>query len=207
MAYSEADKILTEVLLASPANAVAAELLAEYKPHETEQMDRQNSERLNRPKKVFDSVVAQSDDASLFEAYEIKSTKPAKDVELAIKNALQSGQPPFNVVSDTSPESETFSIEAGQEFSTALATSAGKRQIFIVGGQSKAGETQIYFKVLEYKTEAVNKFSIGALINAPVAVNYVPLNASRVTMTDAYKARIAEGIQIINERIHQATGE
>lgn len=205
--YIGADKILTAVLQALPGNAAISGLLAEYQPHEREQLDRQQSNQLKQPSKVFDSVMAQTDDAALFESSEIKTTKPAKDVEAAIATALRDGQPSFNVTSDTSPEPETYSIQAVQEFNTALATSAGRRQVFIVVGQSKLDETQIFFKVLEYKTEAVNKFSIGNLIGTPVAVNYVPLHSSRVTMTEANQARVAEGVQLIKDRIKQAIGE
>ena len=90
---------------------------------------------------------------------------------------------------------------------TYMNTSAGKRRCVIVIGQTKDDETKILFKVFEYKTEAVNKFSIGNLIGTPVAVNYVPIHASKVTMTDALNARLAEGVQSINARIQQAIGQ
>ena len=46
---------------------------------------------------------------------------------------------------------------------TVLATSAGRREFLIVGAQTKDDETQILFEVVEYKVEAVEKFSIGNL--------------------------------------------
>jgi tetratricopeptide (TPR) repeat protein len=205
--YIEAGTLLAEALKAVPDNAEVMGLQTEYKKHEAEQLDRARQEGLTRTKTLFDSIMAKSPDAALFETQEVKTAKPAKDLQLAINHALQNGQPPLKVVRSTTPRPETFFIEAVQEFSTALATSAGRRHCFIVGGQTKDDETQILYKVLEYKTEAVNKFSLGNLIGAPAAVNYVPLHASRVQMTEALKTRVQEGTKLISDRIQRAVGQ
>ena len=109
--------------------------------------------------------------------------------------AADSGQP------------EVFHLEANQKFMTYLQTVGGLRRVVIVGGQATDDETQIYFMVLEYKSEAVNKFSIGNLIGTPVAVNYVPIHASKMTMTEALNTRLAEGVQLVNDRIKKAIGQ
>jgi hypothetical protein len=161
-------------------------------------------ERLERGRKVFAGALEHLRDERLFDSHELKTTRPVKEVEAAVLAALKA-QPSFAVTGNDSPMPDTFVIDATQEMSTALATSAGRRRSIIVGAQTKDDETQILFKVLEYKVEAVNKFSIGALIHAPVAVNYIPIDASQTNrMTDRLQAQLKEGVTIVTERIQAA---
>lgn|ERR1022692_4113198 len=89
-----------------------------------------------------------------------------------------------------------------------LGTSAGRRQCVIVGGQTQDDETLILYKVLEYKTEAAIKFSIGNLIGAPAAVNYIPIHPSRIShMTEKNQTQLSGGISNVTERIERAIGQ
>jgi hypothetical protein len=76
----------------------------------------------------------------------------------------------------------------------------------IVGAQTRYDETQILFKVPEYKSEAVNKFTISTLISAPVKVEYVPIHPSRIpNLTDKLKAQVEKGREswpsVFNKRL------
>jgi hypothetical protein len=51
-----------------------------------------------------------------------------------------------------------------------------------------------FFKIVEYKTEAQIKFSIGNLIGTPVAVDFVPIHPSRGALTEKHQARLTEGV-------------
>ena len=76
------------------------------------------------------------------------------------------------------------------------------------GSQTKDDETQVVFKDLEYKTEAANKFSIGNLIGAPAAINYVALHPSRAgQLTEKQQLRLAEGLANLFVAIQTATGQ
>jgi hypothetical protein len=78
----------------------------------------------------------------------------------------------------------------------------------IVIGQTAHDETEIHYKVLEYKTQAANPFSIGAIINMPVEKVYIPLHPSRVgQLTDKMRAQVDDGVKSMNERIMSAIGE
>ncbi len=192
---------------ALPDNEHIKLMLAEFERHRPEQLERMRVERLNRPKMLFDGILAKVPDADLFEGHELKTTKSVKDVRLAILDALKD-KPAFQVTKNGSSALETFEIEAMQELSTYLDTSAGRRRCIIVGGQTRDDETQILFKVLEYKSEAVNKFSLGALLNAPVEVKYVPVHPSRIQhMTDKLQAQLQEGTSNLTARIHAAVGQ
>ena len=205
--YIAGVKELEATLNALPNNAEAIQLLADFKQRVPEQMERLRVERLNRGKKAFDAVLSQHGDASLFESYEFKTAKPVDAVKTAILEAF-SKQPAFRVTHDRSTPPETFAIGAIQEFSTALATSAGRRICVIVGGQTRDDETQIRFKILEYKAEAVNKFSIGALIGTPVEVNYVAIHPSRIgTVPEKLQARVNEGVSNVTAIVQSALGQ
>jgi tetratricopeptide (TPR) repeat protein len=185
-------KELEKALAALPNNERAKQMLADFKQHESEQIERVRVERLNQGKKAFDAVIASKyPGGNLFETHELKTSKTPKDIELPLLHALKSEPGKFTVTQyNESPE--LFEIEAKQEFSTVLATSAGRRQCVIVGARTKDDETQILFKVLEYKVEAKGKLSIGNWIGAPADVNYVPIRAAGES--EKLQVRVAEGI-------------
>ena len=198
---------LKTALTLLPDNEQAKRMVADFKQHEPEQLERERVERLNRGKKVFAAILQQHGDADLFESYELKTTKPVKEVEEAIVAAFQI-QPALPVTKRNSTAPETFFVETAQEYSTFLATSAGRRQCLVVGAQTRDDETQILYKVLEFKTEAVNKFSIGAVLGTPVEVKYVPIHPSRVgVLTEKFKTRLKEGVSNVTARIQGAIGQ
>jgi hypothetical protein len=204
--YIGGGKELTLALQSLPDNEEAKQLLVDFKKHEPEQIERERVERLNRGKTTFDALLKQYRDAALFDSHEFKTTRPVNEVQANILDWLKI-RPAFQITKNISTAPETFEIEAVQELSTYLATSAGRRQCLIVGAQTKDDETQILYKVLEYRTEAQIKFSIGALIHAPVAVNYIPIHASGNTpLSDKLQAQLNEGVSNVTARIQGAIG-
>ncbi len=192
-------KELEKGLAALPENERAKQMLADFKRREPEQIERMRVERLNRGKLTLDSLIkAKYPDGDLFETHELKTSKSLKDIELPLLSALR-GEPLKFDVTKFNEATDLCTIEAVHEFNTVLATSAGKRQLVIVGAQTKDDETQILFKVLEYKAEAVEKFSIGHLIGAPVNVNLIPIRATGET--NKFQARIIEGVSNVTARI------
>jgi hypothetical protein len=190
-----------------PDNTEAKNLLAEFKRREPEQREKMRLERLERGNVAFKNALAGNPDADLFEQHEFKTTKPVSEVYPAIFKSLQA-PPAFQIVKNYSPGPETYEIRFVQEFSTFLATSAGRREGVLVCAQTKDDETQILFKLLEYKTEAQIKFSIGNLIGTPGAVNYVPISPSRIgPLSEKLQARLNEGITNVTARIQSAIGQ
>ncbi len=204
--YIAADRELEAALQSVPDCEEAKQLFSDFKPQETEQLERLREERLARGKNLFNAALARIPDASLFESQEFKTSKPVREVETAILEALKI-QPSFHVTKSKSPTLDTFEIVAEQELLTALATRAGRRICVIVGAQAQNEETDIFYKVLEYKAEAVNKLSIGAVIGAPTEVRYLPIHESRVgNITAKLKAQMEEGAKMVIDRIQTATG-
>ena len=205
--YIGGGKELKQALQSLPDNEAAKELLAEFQKKIPGQLAQEKAERLLRPRLVFDQELKLYSDSDLFESHELKSSKPWNEVEKSIATAFQDGQPAFQITRRNSGQPEVFVVEARQQFMTYLKTSAGFRRVVIVGGQKTDDETQIFFIVYEYKAEAAVKFSIGNLIGTPDAVNYVPIHSSRMAMTDALNARIADGVAMVTGKIQMALGE
>ena len=203
--YIGSGKELTLALQSLPDNAQAKQLIAEYKPHEPEQIERERVERLARPKKVFDDFSAKTKDAELFESNELKTSKPVKEVVSAIVQALELVQPTFKVTGNTSPQPETYAIYANQSDTGILSTS-GYRQCLIVCGQASDDETQIYFKMVEYK--AKHNVTMPGLLAFHDDLEFVPIHPSRIPdMTDKLKAQVRAGVSNLTVRIQGAIGQ
>ena len=201
------EKLLATTLEIFPDNDEAKALLQEFKHREPEQIERMRVEQLERGNTAFKNAFLGNADAELFTSHEFKTTKPVTEVYPAILQAL-SAPPAFQIIKNFTPAAGTYEIEFKQEFSTYLATSAGYRDGIIVCAQTKADETQILFKILEYKTEAQIKFSIGALIGTPVAVNYIPISEAKLgPLSEKLQARLNEGITNVTARIQSAIGQ
>lgn len=203
--YTSGISELEGALKQVPDNEDIKQLLGEFRDRGTEQAEQKRQLRLERPKQVFEALSSRFPDSSLFETHELKNEKPVTAVRAAIVNALKQ-QRPFQITRNESTAPETFEIEAQQDTLSALSTIAGRRKCLIVGGQTRDNETQILFKVLEYKTEAVEKFSIGALIGTPGEVKFVPIHSSRIpNMTEKLQAQVAYGVSNVVGRMKGVT--
>ena len=201
------EKELATTLQIFPDNAEAKALAAEYKRREPEQRERLRLERLEHGNLAFKKALLYNSDADLFTSHEFKTSRPVDQVYAAILDALRI-PPAFQITRNFSPLPETYEIDFRQEFSTYLATSAGRRDGVIVCAQTKDDETQILFKLLEYKAEAQIKFSLGNLIGTPVAVNYVPISPARLgQLSEKLQARLNEGVTNVTARIQGAIGQ
>ena len=210
--YIGADKLLAEALGLLPGNNDATKLLAEYKTHEPEQLERQRMERLKRPQSVYDEAVSRYKDANLFEDHKLKTKMSAAEVKTAIIQGLKSSQPPFQINRNESPKPETYVIEAAFELPGLLGsgTTSGRRQCLIVCGQTTDQETEIHFKVLEYKAKTSIKFSLANLLNTATTdnVNYIPIHPTQFNpMPEKLQTQLIEGLANVTAIIQLAIGQ
>jgi hypothetical protein len=188
-----------------PDNDEIKELIVSYKQQEPAQIERERAERLVRPKKVFDECNAKIKDSELFDSHEITTTKPVKDVVAALVKALERVQPSFKVTGTTSPQPEIYTIAANQT-DTSIITTTGWRECLILCGQAGDDETQIYFKVLEYK--AKHNVAMQGLLGIRDDLEFIPINPSRIPdMTDKLKAQVVAGVSNLTVRIEGAIGQ
>jgi tetratricopeptide (TPR) repeat protein len=203
--YIGGEEYLTMALQALPDNAQAKQLLADYKTHEPEQIERQRVERLNRAKTVYDATLGNYADANLFDDHELKTSMPAKDAASAIANALVTGQSKYKIAGDSSPKPETYLILASQDDNGLLSIN-GRRQCIIVCGQTTDTNTEILFKVLEYK--AKHNVSMPGLLAFRDDESFTPINKSSVTdMNAKLLVQLQAGVSNLTVRIQGAIGQ
>jgi hypothetical protein len=204
--YFGGGKELTLALQSLPDNAEAKQLIADYKSHEPEQIERQRQERLNQPKKMFDSLCDRFPASKLFDEHELKTKKPAAEVAGGITRALVSVQPPFVLNHDDLPTPDIHLVVATQKFSTGF-LAGGERMCLIIVGQTKDDESQIIFKVLEFQRH--HHLDMNVPINQmPISEELIPVSPSRFPdMTDKLKAQLQEGVSNVTAIIQGAIGQ
>lgn len=205
--FASGVKFLETALQSMPDNDEAKNLLSDYQQRALAQAEQLKAEQLNQLQNEFDSWMSQNPDSSLFDTHELKTTKSSQAVAAAIRETLVNDIPQFKLTRDDSPKPGLFAFDAEQEIMTYMNTSGGRRRCVIMVGQTKDDEIKVLFKIIEYKTEAVNKFSIGNMIGTPVAVNYVALDASKGNLNNDQKIQIAGGIHFVTERIQKAISQ
>ena len=200
--YESAVQAANAALNAKPDDADALALLNQAK--ERLNAEQQRLDRLARPKRVFDDLCAQQQDAGLFESHEFRTDKPAGAVVLAVVSAMTNGFSAFQLVKTDSPEPDTYEVVARQSFSLGI-LGGTERDCIIVVGQAKDDETQIWFKVLEYEVQH-SEVASGLLKYSDVK-QLVPISPSRTQMNELLATRVRQGVQMVTERIGKAIGQ
>jgi len=203
--YIGGEEYLTMALQALPDNAQAKQLMADYKTHEPEQIERQRVERLNRPKTVYDETLGEYVDANLFDDHELNSSKSVVSVAGAIEQALLTVQPNYKIIVDSEPKPDTYLITASQDDNGLLSVN-GRRECIIVCGQTTDTNTEILFKVLEYR--AKHNVTMPGLLAFKDNEEFIPINKSNIAdMNDKLLAQLQAGVSNLTVRIQGAIGQ
>jgi hypothetical protein len=165
--------------------------------------EQQRLDQLKRPRAVFAALCDKNPDAALFSEHEMKSSNPAKNVEFAIVQALQAAPMGYQITSDGLQQTETYQVTASQTFSLGI-LGGTERICLLVVGQTKEGETQILFKVLEYQIQ--HTAVVGGLLNIQDNKQLIPMHPSRMQMNDINQQHVQDGVRIVTERIQKAVG-
>jgi tetratricopeptide (TPR) repeat protein len=193
-------KSLELALEAFPENGEARNLIERYRKNERDANERAREDWLNRGKKIFAASLKRYDGADLFDSRELRTKKPVEEVARAIVSALQTGDPTYQKKGYNSPVSESFVIEASHDMPL-LSLKSGRRDVVIVGTQTRDDETEILFKILEYKPDI--RRPEGAPPTAGVI--YVPIHSSRLgTLPGRLQTQVKEGIADVTARIQKA---
>jgi hypothetical protein len=203
--YIGGGKELALALQSLPENGEIKQLIADFKQHEPEQIERVRAERLNLTKQVYNDALKNYADAKLFDDHELKTSKPAKDAASAIASELLNVQPVYRIYKNDSPQPETYEIVGMQDVSGVLVES-GLRRCIIVCGQITDNETEILYKVMEYKNK--HNVSMQGLLAFRDDVQYIPIHPSRIgALTDKLQAQLNEGVSNLTARIQGAIGQ
>jgi hypothetical protein len=99
-------------------------------------------------------------------------------------------------ISGSAPEA--FALSASQE------VPGGSRRCVIAGAQTSDKETQVFFKVMEYKKKTSMSFQGQLTFNT----SYVPLDPNKLSeLSEREKTQVKEGAAMVEERIRRAVGE
>lgn len=200
--YDEAVQEATAALNAKPNDADALALQNEATTHLN--AERARLERLQGPKREFDWFCSRKADAGLFSDHELTTTKSASAVDEAIIAALTNNPSAFEIVRLGNPNSDIYEIEGQQTFSLGI-LGGTERDCLIVVGQSKDDETQIWFKVLEFEVQ--HTVVANGLLNYHDEKQLIPIDSSRMVITDDLRTRVQEGIQLVTGKIQQGVGQ
>ena len=198
--WSEANAVLKIV----PENERAIGLLNQLATQEKEDdrraqadMEARRQERLALPKKTFDSAIGPFSNAPLFETHDLQAALPASQVEASIRRELQA-MPAFNVMRIKVYAPEAFALSAHQE------VPGGSRTCVIAGAQTGDNNTQIFFKVMEYR----KKTSVSFQGQLTFGTSYEPLDSSKIgELTERQKTQLNEGAVMVEERIRRAVAQ
>jgi len=200
--YDAAFQTTAEVLNTMPGDADALALQSEADSHLG--AEREQLAQLKRPREVFDALCRQNADAGLFDTHELKTDKPAKDLAAAIAKALADKPDAFEILVNDSPKPDVYEIMARQTFSLGI-LGGTERVCLLVVGQTKPGETQILFKVVEYQVKTT--VVANGLFNFKDNKQMIPVSPSRMQMTDALENQIRNGVQMVAGKIQTAIGQ
>jgi hypothetical protein len=200
--YEGAAQATGAALNAKPNDADALAMQSEANKHLN--TERQRVDKLTRPKRAFDTLCADYQDANLFEAHELITGKRAQAVAEAIIGALTNSPGAFEIRQDNSPEAETYVVVGRYSFSLGL-LGGTERDCLVAVGQAKDGETQVWFKVLEYQVQ--HSVTSSGLLSYHDNKRLIAVNPSRMQMNSVFEGQVRQGVQIVTDRIQQALGQ
>ena len=200
--YEGAVQAAAAALNAKPGDPDGLALQKEANEHLN--AERQRLDQLTRPKRVFDRLCEHYQGAGLFEEHEFKTSKPAKELAVAIVNSLTNAVGAFRILYNDSPEPQAYEVVAQRTFSLGI-LGGTERDCLIVVGQAKDDETQIWFKVLEYQVQ--HTVTGNGLLNYHDNKQLTAVSPSRMQMNDFLSARVREGVQMVAERIQRVIGQ
>ena len=174
----------------------AAELAEqERRRQEAEQAERQAREKTREIYASFNALVRGAENANRFPEHELVATGEAGTIGAAIKQTLSDGDPAFRIVHSEQPRPDLLTLQARQSIFL------NYRDCFVVVGQVRAGETRIYFKVLEYD-HPPNLSLLGGLITATVSQT-----GKNPEQQAQFQQQIREGARMVEERIRRVIGK
>ena len=204
--YIGGARLLKTALEILPDNERAKSLLADYRAHEPEQLQREALVRLNRGTNVFNNIIGAYSDRGLFETHFLTTTNHSFKLEPEIISALRTEPLGFKIEKRSTPAPETYAIRAVHEFGSVVKQSGDRRELVMVIAQTRKDETQIFYEIFEYHAATqIGQLNLGNLLGAPVQVKLVPIHATAgKPLSEKLQARINEGITNVVAKINSA---
>jgi tetratricopeptide (TPR) repeat protein len=187
-----------------PNDAEAKKLQAEYLKRVPEQ---QALMKEAQSREAFDRVCAASPGSRYFDSHKILcGTKPADEVRDAIVLTFGSEIPGFKVVRNVSLADGIYEVDMLQGAENPFSTM--RRELLMVIGSGKDGQTAVYYKVNEYQRKAVLNVNItlNSINTDDRPEDWIPVHPSRIRMTPILSNQVATGIHMADRIIRMAVG-
>ncbi len=201
--YDKARQEAKAVLETSPDNSKAADLLKEISDQEETKRQKEKEvaellrqKRIATAKEAFEFVLSRHVEAPLFEAHELRIPLSLDETQTALHGEFAT-MPAFKMIRENVPTTDSFAIFA------AIEIPGGLRRCILVGTQIGNKETQIDFKVMEYKLKTTLGFQGQLTINR----GYVPIDPSRLAeLSEKERNQLKQGPVLVEQRIWHAAG-
>lgn len=141
----------------------------------------------------FEMLVRGFEDASRFAKHELTSTDAVAVVGPAVRQALATGQPAFQIVRFEQPRPDRFTLQARQSMGLSY------RDCLMAGIQVRENETRVVFKVVEYDHPPKSNL-LGGLLGAVVT----PQTDNDGTRAARFQQQIKEGAEMVKARLEKA---
>jgi len=195
---------LKSALVILPDDAEAQKLQADYLNHVPEQKTRMKE---TQSREAFNRVCAASPGSRYFDSHEILCGKrPADETRDAIVRTFDSEMPALKVVRNVSLADGNYEVDMMQGAENPLSTM--RRELLMVIGSGKDGQTAVYYKVNEYQRKAVLNVNItlNSIKMDDRPEDWIPVHPSRIRMTTILSNQVASGIHIADRIIRMAVG-
>lgn len=186
--YEAAAQAAAAALNSKPGDADALAIQGETSKYLD--AERQQQERLQRPKKWFDTLCSEYPAADLFAEHDLETAMSAGDAASGIVAALTNSPNTFKIINASSPEADTYEIVAQQTGFLHVT----ERDCLIVVGSPGDGDTQIRYKVLEFEVQ----HHLGG------GDQLIPMGRSKVEGNSLLLLHVKQGLQMVTDKIHIA---
>ena len=187
-----------------PDDGEAQKLQADYLKHVPEQKVRMKEVQ---SREAFNRVCAASPGSRYFDSHEILcGTRPADEARDAIVRTFGNEMPAFKVVRYVSLADGNYEVDMLQDAENQWSTM--RRELLMVIGSGKDGQTAVYYKVNEYQRKAVLNVNItlNSINTNDRPEDWIPVHPSRIRMTPVLSNQVAMGIHMADRIIRMAVG-
>ena len=187
-----------------PDDAEAQKLQADYLKHVPEQKTRMKE---TQSREAFNRGCAASPGSQYFDSHEILCGKrPADETRDAIVRTFGNEMPAFKVMRNVALADGNYEVDMLQDAENSWSTM--RRELLMVIGSGKDGQTTVYYKVNEYQRKAVLNVNItlNSINTNDRPEDWIPVHPSRIRMTPVLSNQVAMGTRIADRIIRMAVG-
>lgn len=189
------------VLLTQASERLEADRQKQLAEQQQREAELERVKQVSRPREAFTTLGNANPDSLYFKEYEIKTSKPAKELAEAIVKSLTAAPEAYTILENSSPQPKTYEIRATYGYSMSLLGGMAQTCLIVVG-QTKDGETQLLYKVVPYESKHADIG--GVLSNYKDDLQYALATPARMQGNDLLRLRVDHEYQRFAARMKAA---